>query len=127
MDRVLLGGFRYNGKMMKYLVELNFDEAKAVFMTRYRMLPTKSNFPGRWKGTACDACGFEDTDQHVISCPGYKDIEMEGLSLDMFWNDGSLDNTEVISKAAKVMIKIVERMEEIKELQLLASTVKELK
>ena len=43
MDKVLLGGFNYNGEMMKYLKELDFGDARAVFMTRYRMLPSKNN------------------------------------------------------------------------------------
>ena len=121
MDHVLLGGFRYDGKVMKYLQELDFDEARAVFMCRYRMLPSKTNFPGRWKGTACDICGFDDTDLHVFSCPGYQDIEMENVTLNMFWNPETLNNIELISKGAKVMVNIIRRMEEIKGIDELSS------
>ena len=117
MDNVLLGGFKYDGKIKKYLQELEFDEARAVFMSRYRMMPSKMNFPGRWEGTACDICGFDDTDVHVFSCPGYQDIQMENVTMDMFWNDETLNNIEVISKAAKVMVNIIRRMEEIKGIE----------
>ena len=117
MDNVLLGGFKYDGKIKKYLQELEFDEARAVFMSRYRMMPSKMNFPGRWEGTACDICGFDDTDVHVFSCPGYQDIQMENVTLDMFWNDETLNNIEVISKAAKVMVNIIRRMEEIEGIE----------
>ena len=82
------------------------------------MLPSKMNFPGRWEGTACDICGFDDTDLHVFSCPGYRDIEMKDVTtLDMFWNSEILNNIEVISKAAEVMVNILRRMEEIKGIE----------
>ena len=81
MDRVLLSGFKFDGKIMKYLCELDFADARAVFMTRYRMLPTKSNFPGRWKRTTCNICGFEDTDAHIFNCPGYADLNTAGISI----------------------------------------------
>ena len=47
-DRVLLNGFKYNGRCQRYLKDLDFREARAVFLARYRMLPVKKNFPSRW-------------------------------------------------------------------------------
>ena len=70
-DRVLLNGFKYDGKCKKYIKNLDFCEARAVFMARYRMLPVKKNFPNRWDGVKCNVCGFDDTDRHTFSCPGY--------------------------------------------------------
>ena len=116
MDRVLLSGFKYDGKAMKYLYELDFVDARAVFMTRYRMLPTKSNFPGRWKGSACNVCGFDDTDAHIFTCPGYADLNPQGISLDLFWNVESLENIELLIPAAKMMNKMITRMEEVQDL-----------
>ena len=49
MDNTLLNRYCFNGKMMAYLGKLSFDEACAIFRTRYRMWSTKKNFPGRWK------------------------------------------------------------------------------
>ena len=117
MDQALLvGDFKYDGKVMKYLCELDFDDARAVFMARYRMLPCKANFPGRWKGSNCNVCGFEDTDIHVFSCPGYVDLNPIGVSLDLFWNTEALNDMKVLSPAAKVMSEIITRMEEIHNL-----------
>ena len=75
MDEVLHSGHVYDGSMMKYLRELNFSEARAIFMSSYRMWPTKENFPGRWSGVSCNICGMKDTDKHVFTCPGYSDIK----------------------------------------------------
>ena len=116
MDRVLLSGFSFDGKVMTYLRELDFVEARAVFMTRYRMLPTKSNFPGRWKGTACNICGFEDTDIHVLTCPGYSDLNTSRLSLDVFWDTEFLEDMKLLAPAAKTMVRIIARMEEIQNI-----------
>ena len=112
-DRVLLSGFKFHGNVMKYLCELDFADARAVFMTRYRMLPTKSNFPGRWKGTSCNICGFEDTDVHVFNCPGYTDLNTTGISIDLFWNAEAIENMEVLAPAANIVNRMIARMEEI--------------
>ena len=101
---------------MKYLCELDFDDARAVFMARYRMLPTKSNFPGRWEGSACNVCGFQDTDIHVFTCPGYKDLNPDGISLDLFWDAEALNDMKVMSPAAKIMNEIITRMEDIQNI-----------
>ena len=113
MDRVLLSGFKFDGKIMKYLCELDFLDARAVFMTRYRMLPTKFNFPGRWSGKMCNVCGFEDTDAHVFTCPGYVDLNPSGITIDLFWNTEALEDMEILSPAAKMVNEIITRMEEI--------------
>ena len=47
MDNILLKSYHFDGKIKPYLVELDFEQARAVFMMRFRMIPTKSNFPGR--------------------------------------------------------------------------------
>ena len=46
MDNVLLSGFEFDGNIKKYLLELDFEEARAVFMFRYRMTPTKGLMRG---------------------------------------------------------------------------------
>ena len=117
-DKVLLSGFDFDGKMMKYLQELEFDEARAVFMTRYRMLPTKVNFPGRWEGQLCNVCGFIDVDEHIFNCPGYKDlITDQGMSLEMFWDNEALNDIEALRKVASVMKSVIERMEYIQDMK----------
>ena len=116
MDGILLNGFQFSGKPKKYLSELDFDEARVVFMVRYRMLPSKSNFPGRWSGTACNICGFDDTDAHLFHCPGYQDLIPENVTYDMFWNNEVLNDTERLRHAAGAALGIVERLEEIQNM-----------
>ena len=116
MDKILLSGFIFTGKAMKYLTELDFEEARAVFMIRYRMMPTKANFPGRWSGSVCNVCGFEDTDAHVFHCPGYQDIISEEMSYNMFWDPDILNDIGKLQVAAKILLGLIERMEEIQKL-----------
>ena len=116
MDGVLLNGFKYDGKIMKYLLELNFVEARAIFMVRYRMLPTKANFPGRWSGTSCNICGFDDTDEHIFHCPGYQDILSDDTYYSMFWEKEILDDPAKIKNAACVMLGIIERLNEVQSM-----------
>ena len=116
MDRILMSGFKYDGTAQKYLAGLDFNEARSVFMARYRMLPTKSNFPGRWKGHRCNLCGFEDSDVHLFTCPGYADLNPDGVVLDMFWNEQILNDMSILSAAAKCLCNIIERLEEVQRL-----------
>ena len=117
MDGVLLNRFCYDGKIKKYLLELDFVEARAVFMMRYRMLPTKANFPGRWRGTMCNICGFQDTDEHIFHCPGYQDLLTEDICYSMFWDDETLNDTVKLKKAACSIIGIIERLNEVQEMK----------
>ena len=41
-DKIILGGFSYDGTPQKYLSLLDFEDAKAIFVSRYRMWPTKA-------------------------------------------------------------------------------------
>ena len=102
----MLSGFVYNGSMMKYLRELNFNEARAIFMARYRMWPTKENFPGRWSGVLCNVCGLKDTDQHVFSCPGYADIIQGKYCFDVFWDKNVLNDIDKLKEIAKVGVGV---------------------
>ena len=117
MDRVILGGYSYDGKMKKYLSELDFHQARAIFMARYRMWPSKENFPGRWPGSSCNICGLKDTDEHVLSCPGYSDIVMGKVTYDMLWDNVVLDNMEKMVEIGDICAAVVERMELIQNLE----------
>ena len=112
MDRTALNEYSYDGKMMQYLYELDFTEARAIFMTRYRMWPTKRNFPGRWDGVICNFCNLEDTDEHIFMCPGYKDIMDDAhVVYSMFWDRHVLKDTVKLKALAAVAIKVIERLE----------------
>ena len=43
MDKILLNGFCFNGEIKLYMRELEFEQARAIFMMRFRMLPTVPN------------------------------------------------------------------------------------
>ena len=116
-DGALINGFSYDGKVKKYLLELDFVEARAVFMMRYRMLPTKANFPGRWSGTKCNICQFEDTDEHIFTCPGYQDLLSDDVNHKMFWDEEILNDTAKIKKGACAIIAIVERLNEVQDMK----------
>ena len=117
MDRIITSGYIYDGKMMKYLTELNFKQARAIFMSRYRMWPTKANYPGRWKGTDCNICGLKDNDEHIVLCPGYSDIVGEKFDFNVFWDKGILEDTEKLKVIADVVVILLERMEKVQNLE----------
>ena len=116
MDRVMISGFQYDGSQKKYLYELNFWQARAIFMSRYRMWPTKDNFPGRWKGTDCNCCGHKDTDEHIMVCPGYTDIVNGKFEFGVFWNEEVLNDTEKLKGIADSVLLLLERIENVQNL-----------
>ena len=113
MDRTALNEYSYDGKMMQYLYDLEFTEARAIFMTRYRRWPTKRNFPGRWDGFTCNFCNLEDTDEHIFKCPGYKDIMDDNTQVvySMFWDKHVLKDNVKLKSLAALAIKVIERLE----------------
>ena len=40
IDIILMNNFNYDGGIKKYLVELEFEEARVIFLFRCRMFPT---------------------------------------------------------------------------------------
>ena len=111
MDKVIFSGFCFDGTMMKYLNELDFKHARAIFMSRYRMWPTKANYPGRWKDCICNVCGLKDTDSHIFGCPGYSDIIKGKFTFDAFWSKEVLDDTPKLKEIAMVVLEILDRLE----------------
>ena len=119
MDNVLLSGFSFDGTTKKYLVQLDFVHSKVIFMSRFRMWPTKRNFPGRWSGILCNICGGEDTDEHIFSCPGYFDILVDkNIHYKMLFDDKVLDDMLQLRHIAEVLTQVVQRIEEIQSVGL---------
>ena len=116
MDKVILNGFCFDGRMMKYLNELDLNEARAIFMSRYRMWPTKTNYPGRWKDCECNVCGLRDTDDHIFSCPGYTDIIGGKFRFDAFWDSKILEDMTKLKEIAAVVLEILSRLEVVQNL-----------
>ena len=117
-DKVMLNGFSYDGTAMKYLTELEFQEARAIFMSRYRMWPTKENYPGRWSGQNCNICDMKDTDEHIFTCPGYVDLVDQNLEYKMFWDNNFLNDIGRLKPVAGSVLKIIERIEAVQSLNL---------
>ena len=115
MDKVLLSGFEFDGSCKSYLLNLNFDDARVIFLVRYKMLPTKSNFPGWWKGTCCNICGLVDADEHVFSCPGYSDLMSPEFHYYMFWDKDVLKDMALLKEIADKMKLVIQRMDEIQK------------
>ena len=111
MDNVLLNGFKFDGKVSPYLLELDFHHARAVFMIRFRMMPTKCNFPSRWNGLLCNVCNFEDSDAHLFTCPGFQDLVTEDVWYEMFWDENVLKDAVRLKKAACILLLIIDRLE----------------
>ena len=116
MDRVLLSGFEFDGFCKQYLCDLDFNDARLIFLARYRMLPTKSNYEGRWNGTQCNVCGLEDLDEHIFSCPGYQDIIDPEIKYEMLWDKEVLKDMGILKKIADCLKLIIERMKEIQKI-----------
>ena len=101
---------------MRYLSELNLKHARAIFMSRYRMWPTKANYPGRWKDCLCNVCGMKDTDYHIFRCPGYSDIIKGQFTFDAFWDKEVLEDMAKLKEIAVVVLQILDRLDVVQKL-----------
>ena len=77
------------------------------------MMPTKSNFKGRWNDIYCVICGKEETDQHLFGCPGFKDL-IKHIKYEMFFDE----NIEMgdLKEAARCILSVISRLELLHEL-----------
>ena len=79
----------------KYLQILPMKQAALIFKARYRMLPLKCNFKGKYKDQACPRCSSElDNEKHLIEhCSAFNSIRIKYPNMshdDLFSNDSSL-------------------------------------
>ena len=110
----LIFNFNFDGSVKEYLKKLPFHEAKVVLMLRSRMLPTKCNFPGHWSvSNLCKLCCQLETDEHLFGCPGYRDIHCGIWTHIMFLSPYT--EMSLLSKGAKTLLRIVERLQEMNE------------
>ena len=63
----------------------------------------------------CNVCGFGDSDAHLFTCPGFNDLNPDGITLDIFWNDEVLNNIDKLLPAAKCLQSIISRLEEVQK------------
>ena len=48
----------------KYLENLHFDEARAIFMMLTRMIDIKSNYKNKYKNIECETCNIAENTLH---------------------------------------------------------------
>ena len=106
-DRILLNKFEFDGREKRYLCELPFEEARIIFMLRSRMFPIKENFEGRW-GNECEFCCEAESDIHLFSCTGYRDL-LNDVSYEMFML--LEESNEKLSYGAKKLLLVKIRLE----------------
>ena len=68
----------------KYLENLNFNEARAIFMMLSRMIEVKSNFKNKYRTLECETCCVEENTQHLFKCNKYLNMnkKFKGESLE---------------------------------------------
>ena len=95
-----------NGDVSKYLVEMKYEEARTILLSKLGMLEIKENYPNKHeRKLKCDLCGEQDeTFTHLLSCSknSYKtnDINLENAKIDIYKNDIGID---FLSQVAKVI------------------------
>ena len=97
---------------------LTRKQVSTIFKARSRMIKVKNNFKSHFEnrnnGTndiKCRACNMEnETQKHIFNECG---IIHRNESLKTEENEYFSENTDIVRKAAKKIIKIMERLEEI--------------
>jgi len=72
--------------------------------------------PRKMEWVTMHACGLEDLDEHIFSCPGYCDIVDHEIHYDMLWNNEVLKDMKLLKKIACNMKMIIERIEDIQRI-----------
>ena len=52
----------------KYLENLDYEEARAIFMMITRMIDVKANFKNKHKNLDCEICNTEENTYHLFKC-----------------------------------------------------------
>ena len=103
--------FCYNGDVLPYLSELEYEQSRIIFMFRSRMFPTRVNFPERWANNLlCVYCNNLDTDVHLLSCWGYMDITGESAVIDPYIFYTLKSDKSELSRGAKILLRIHKRL-----------------
>ena len=80
------------------------------------IVTTKDNYLGRWNGLDCNICGLRDTDEHIMSCPGYCDIVSGEFRLDVLWDESVMNDMEKLSSVAKILLRLIDRIENVQNM-----------
>ena len=58
----------------KYLENLDYEEARAIFMMITRMIDVKANFKNKHKNLDCEICNTEENTYHLFKCKKYQEL-----------------------------------------------------
>ena len=84
----------------KYINNLHFEEARAIFMILTRMIDVKANFKNKYSNLECDICNVEDNTQHIFSCKKYEDLNgnIKGNTLQKILKDNKETDIAYVTK-----------------------------
>ena len=63
--------YEYNNK---YIENLHYEEARAIFMMITRMIDVKANFKNKYRNIECEICKVEENTEHLFKCQKYLDL-----------------------------------------------------
>merc|ERR1712240_725378 len=63
--------YEYNNK---YIENLHYEEARAIFMIITRMIDVKANFKNKYRNIECEICKVEENTEHLFKCQKYLDL-----------------------------------------------------
>ena len=97
----------------KYIENLNFEEARAIFMMLTRMIDVKANFKNKYRNLECEICGIEDNTQHLFKCKRYQELNerIKGETLQEILRNNNVKDIASILKEI-IRKKDVKRKEE---------------
>ena len=93
--------YEYN---KKYIKNLHYEEARAIFMMITRMIDVKANYKNKYRSLECETCKVEETTQHLFKCKKYHDLN-EKIRGEILQEILKNNNEEAIAKVMKEIIR----------------------
>ena len=88
----------------KFIENLKFEEARAIFMMITRMIDVKANFKNKYKNLECNVCKMEDNTLHLFKCTKYKDLN-ESIQGETFEELIRSNDEKDLARTVKEIIK----------------------
>ena len=83
-----------------YILNRNFEEARAIFMMLTRMIDVKTNFKNKYKNLECDVCKTEENTHHIFKCKKYQDVneKIKGESIKEVLKNNNENEIAMVTK-----------------------------
>merc|ERR1711962_838845 len=97
--------YEYN---KKYIENLHYEEARAIFMMITRMIDVKANFKNKYRNIECEICKVEESVEHLFKCQKYHDLneKIKGETLqEVLRNNKEEDIARIIKEIIRRMNK----------------------